>query len=126
MKILQKNKKYRIQEDKYSDEDIKNIAKSTLIDKELTEKLLNEKFIENDHEYSRFNNTLDVYKVIKASAIDKEYTLELLSKRFKYLNEYDLYTYKSDEIESLLESCKNYGKEKVKHYLNMTKFNWME
>ena len=119
-KIQEQETLYSSVMQKYNDSDIENIANATMIDKDLTDSLLNETFKDYNHEYKRFGRTEDVLKVVKASAIDKEFTLDLLSRTERRHYNNDLFPkYSSDDIATLLNLCKIYGKEKVKYYLGI-------
>lgn len=121
-KMNEQDTSYRTPSSKYNDYDIENLANATMIDKDLTDKLLNETYKDYTHEYKRFARTEDVLKVVKASAIDKEFTLDLLSKTEKrYFNDDLIPKYSAEDIATLLNLCETYGKEKVEHYLSMEK-----
>ena len=121
-KINEQDSSYRILVPKYNDYDINNLADAAMIDKDFTERLLNETVKDYNRYYKRFNRTEDVLKVVKASAIDKEFTLELLDTTVKqYFND-DLHPkYSAEDIATLLNLCQTYGKERVKYYLDMVK-----
>ena len=121
-KMNEQDTSYRTPLPKYNDCDIENLATATMIDKDLTDRLLNETFKDYNHEYKRFTRTEDVLKVVKASAIDKEFTLDLLSRTEKrYFNDNLIPKYSAEDIATLLDLCETYGKEKVEYYLSMEK-----
>lgn len=121
-KMNEQDTSYSTPSPKYNNYDIENLANATMIDKDLTDRLLNETYKNYNFEYKRFGRTEDVLKVVKASAINKEFTLDLLSRTEKrYFNEDLSPKYGAEDIETLLDLCETYGKEKVEYYLSMEK-----
>jgi len=128
--INKKKMEYGHERDVYSPSDVVNIAEAANIDKELTQRLLNETITVSGYkekeQYKRFNSLYDIKEIVKNSQIDKDFAIELLNETTKDYKDDILPRYKADDISGLLKLSEKYDKNLIKTYLNMTTASFVD